>query len=55
VLQSAAQQWSRAARAALAEAEVRHPQFGALGALEIIRRNAYEAHHQTDIKRSCEP
>jgi hypothetical protein len=47
-------QWSRAARAAPAEAEVRHPQFGALGALEIIRRNAHEApnHHQTDIKPS---
>jgi hypothetical protein len=37
------------------EAEVRHPQFGALGALEIIRRNTHEAHHQMDIKRSREP
>jgi hypothetical protein len=56
VLRSAAQQWSRAARAAPAEAEVLHPQFGALGALEISRRNAHEAHHhQMDIMRSCEP
>ena len=55
VRRSAAQQWSRAARAPV-EAEVRHPQFGALGGLEIIRRNAHEAHHhQMDIKRSCEP
>jgi F0F1-type ATP synthase membrane subunit b/b' len=55
VLRSAAQQWSRAARAAPAEVEARHPESGALGALEIIRRNAHEAHHQMDIKRSCEP
>jgi hypothetical protein len=53
VLRSAAQQWSRATRAPV-EAEVRHPQFGALGALEIIRRNAREAHDQMDIKRSRE-
>ena len=56
VLRSAAQQWFRAARAAPAEAELRHPQFGTLGALEISRRNAHEAHHhQMDIMRSCEP
>ena len=54
VLRSAAQQWSRAARVPV-EAEVRHPQFGALGALEISHRNAHEAHHQMDIKRSYEP
>jgi hypothetical protein len=52
VLRPAAQQWCRAARAAPADAEVRHPQFGTLGALEIIRRNAHEAHHHLmDINR----
>jgi hypothetical protein len=52
VLRSAAQEWCRAAWAAPTEAEVRHPQFGTLGALEIIRRNAHEAHHHLmDINR----
>jgi hypothetical protein len=52
VLQSAAREWSSAAQAAPAEVEVRHPQFGALGAVEIIRRNAHEVHHHLmDIRR----
>jgi hypothetical protein len=53
VLRSAARDWSAAAQAAPAEAEVRHPQFGVLGAVEIIRRNAHEVHHHLmDIHRS---
>jgi hypothetical protein len=52
VLGLAAREWSGVARAAPAEAEVHHPQFGALGALEMIRRNAHEAHHHLmDIDR----
>jgi hypothetical protein len=45
VLRTAAQEWAGAAGQAPAEAVVRHPQFGDLGALEVIRRNAHEAHH----------
>src|SRR5215468_10521742 len=56
VLGAAAREWSGAAQAAPSEAEVRHPQFGSLGALEIIRRNAHEVrHHLMDINRSNEP
>ena len=56
VLGAAAREWSGAAQAAPAEAEVRHPQFGSLGALEIIRRDAHEVrHHLMDINRSNEP
>ncbi len=52
VLRSAARDWDHAARAAPAGAEVRHPEFGALGAVEIIRRNAHEMHdHLMDINR----
>jgi hypothetical protein len=52
VLRTAAREWAGAARKAPAEAAVRHPQFGDLGALEIIRRNAHEAHHHLmDINR----
>jgi hypothetical protein len=45
VLRSAAREWAEAASKAQADAMVRHPQFGNLGALEIIRRNAHEVHH----------
>jgi hypothetical protein len=45
VLRTAAREWSGAAGQAPTEAVVRHPQFGDLGALEVIRRNAHEAHH----------
>ena len=52
VLQSAAQNWTATAAVASARAEVHHPQFGVLGAVEIIRRNAHEAHHHLmDINR----
>jgi len=55
-LRSAAREWSVAAQAAPAEAEIRHPQFGGLGALDIIRRNAHEVHHHLmDINRSSQP
>src|SRR5262249_34632991 len=56
VLRSAAQAWVTAAAAAPADIQVRHPQFGTLGALEIIRRNAHEVHHHLmDIKRADTP
>ena len=52
VLRSAAREWAEAASKAPAETTVRHPQFGNLGALEIIRRNAHEVHHHLmDINR----
>jgi hypothetical protein len=56
VLQSAAQNWTATAAVASARAEVHHPQFGVLGAVEIIRRNAHEAHHHLmDINRADTP
>ena len=52
VLPAAAQEWAAVASRAPAEAVVRHPEFGDLGALEVIRRNAHEAHHHLmDINR----
>jgi hypothetical protein len=52
VLRSAAREWGVAAAAAPAGVRVRHPQFGGLGALDIIRRNAHEVrHHLMDIDR----
>ena len=52
VLRPAAREWAEAATKAPARAMVRHPQFGNLGALEIIRRNAHEVHHHLmDINR----
>ncbi len=52
VLTAAAQEWAAVASQAPAEAVVRHPEFGDLGALEVIRRNAHEAHHHLmDINR----
>jgi hypothetical protein len=51
-LQSAAREWSRAAAAGPATAEVSHPQFGTLTAVDVIRRNAHEVHHHLmDITR----
>jgi hypothetical protein len=56
VLRSAAQEWVTVAAAAPAEVQVRHPQFGVLGSLEIIRRNAHEVHHHLlDINRADAP
>src|SRR5215469_10443226 len=56
VLQSAAQTWTATAAVASADAEVRHPQFCVLGAVEIIRRNAHELHHHLmDINRADTP
>jgi hypothetical protein len=50
----AARDWAAAALATPAAAKVRHPQFGTLGALDIIRRNAHEVrHHLMDISRSA--
>jgi len=52
VLRSAAEAWTAAAAVAPADIQVHHPQFGSLGALEIIRRNAHEVHHHLmDINR----
>jgi hypothetical protein len=40
-------------RGAPSDVQVRHPQFGVLGTLEIIRRNAHEIHHHLlDINRA---
>jgi len=56
VLRSAAQAWVTTAVAAPADVQVRHPQFGVLGSLEIIRRNAHEVHHHLlDINRADAP
>lgn len=56
VLRPAAQAWVTAAAAAPAGVQVRHPRFGVLGALEIIRRNAHEVHHHLmDINRADAP
>jgi hypothetical protein len=52
VLRSAAREWVQTAKSAAGDVEVRHPQFGSLGAPEIIRRNAHEVqHHLLDINR----
>lgn len=54
VLRPAAHAWVAAAAAAPGDVQVRHPQFGALGAVEIIRRNAHEVHHHLmDINRAA--
>jgi len=54
VLRSAAQEWTATAAMAPADAEVCHPQFGVLGAVEIVRRNAHEVHHHLmDINRAA--
>jgi hypothetical protein len=45
VLRPAAQEWVTAAAAAPADIQVRHPRFGVLGAVEIVRRSAHEVHH----------
>jgi len=52
VLRSATRDWAKAASRAPSEAVICHPQFGTLGALEIIRRNGHEVHHHLmDINR----
>jgi hypothetical protein len=45
VLRSATRDWADAASRAPIRTVINHPQFGALGAVEIIRRNAHEVHH----------
>jgi hypothetical protein len=45
VLPLAAREWAEVASATPDAAEVRHPQYGTLGAIDIIRRNAHEVHH----------
>lgn len=55
-LRSTARDWVTAALAAPATVQVRHPQFGMLGAVEVIRRNAHEVHHHVwDIHRAQHP
>lgn len=52
VLRSTAQAWVTTAATTPAGVEVRHPQFGVLGAPEIMRRDAHEIHHHLmDIDR----
>jgi hypothetical protein len=52
MLRSAAREWANTAAAAPADTQVHHPQFGVLGAVEIIRRDAHEVrHHLLDINR----
>jgi hypothetical protein len=56
VLQSAVQTWITTAAEVPADVEVHHPQYGLLGAVEIIRRNAHEVHHHLmDINRADVP
>jgi hypothetical protein len=53
MLRSAAQTWATTTAIAPDDITVRHAQFGPLGTLEIIRRNAHEIHHHLmDIYRS---
>ena len=52
VLRSATREWTNVASNAPIETVINHPQFGTLGAVEIIRRNAHEVHHHLmDINR----
>lgn len=52
VLRSATREWADTASNAPIETVISHPQFGTLGAVEIIRRNAHEVHHHLmDINR----
>jgi hypothetical protein len=56
VLRSAAQSWATTAALVPADLQVRHPQFGLLGAVEIVRRDAHEVHHHLmDINRPDAP
>jgi hypothetical protein len=56
VLQSAVQAWITTAAEVPADVEVHRPQYGLLGAVEIIRRNAHEVHHHLmDINRADVP
>jgi hypothetical protein len=53
VFRSAAQAWTVIAAATPHDIEVRHPQFGVLGADELIRRDSHEVHHHLmDINRT---
>ena len=53
---SAARDWVTAALATPAAAQVRHPRFGMLGPVEVVRRNAHEVHHHLwDIHRAQQP
>jgi hypothetical protein len=56
VLQSATPAWITAATAAPDDVQVRHPRFGGLGTVDIIRRSAHEVHHHLmDINRADAP
>ena len=56
VLRSAAQSWATTAAVVPADLQVRHPQFGLLGAVEIVHRDAHEVHHHLmDINRADAP
>jgi hypothetical protein len=55
VLRSATREWANSASNAPVETVIEHPQFGTLGAVEIIRRNAHEVHHHLiDINGYCD-
>lgn len=52
VLRRQAKEWEDVAASVPDDVEVEHPQFGVMGATEIIRRNAHEVqHHIGDIRR----
>jgi hypothetical protein len=52
-LAAAQREWSQAAGAAPAHAQVSHPEFGTLATVDVIRRNAHEVrHHLMDIRRA---
>lgn len=52
MLDAAVQDWLQAAEQA-PDAQVEHPLFGTLTTLDVIRRNAHEAHHHLrDIRSS---
>lgn len=53
--ESAATEWVALAKTVPVDASVQHPQFGALIAGDIMRRNAHEVqHHELDMRRGLE-
>jgi hypothetical protein len=55
LLRSATREWASVASRAPSETLINHPQFGTLGAVEIIRRDAHEVrHHLMDINGYCD-
>lgn len=52
LLERAVPEWVEVAESTSDEAQADHPVFGALGALDVIRRNAHEVHHHIqDVER----